>query len=186
MVLGNSEEYHRVLQKILCQKGHRGPSIGIHFLQCLYSVKLVVKIDFKNTELCSYHIMHHSISNMFCIAFRAIEHTWSALTVSPNKGRLTGAKPALVFALATHHSPFLKFFPAGIVTRRWCTSPCHGHFATCSLTTTRKYLFSMSCCAISFQAVNVSTLDKPQKYTPAFWTLTTVTARRKQKTWLGQ
>ena len=54
MVLGNSEGYHRVLQKILRQKGRGGPSIGISFLQCLYSVKLVVKIDFKNTELCSY------------------------------------------------------------------------------------------------------------------------------------
>ena len=150
MVLGNSEEYHRVLQNLLHQKGHGGPSIGISFLQCLYSVKLVVKIDFKNIELHSYHIMHHSISNMLCIAFSVIEHTWSALTVSPNTGRLTGAKPALVFALATHHSPFLKFFPAGIVMRRWCTSPCHGRFATCSLTTTCKYLFSMSGCAISF------------------------------------
>ena len=110
MVLGNSEGYHRVLQKILRQKGRGGPSIGISFLQCLYSVKLVVKIDFKNTELCSYHIMHHSIGNMLCIAFSAIEHTWSALTVSPNTGGLTGAKSALVFALATHHSPFLKNF----------------------------------------------------------------------------
>ena len=115
MVLGNSEEYHRVLQKILCQKGHGGPSIRISFLQCLYSVKLVVKIDFKNTELllCSYHIMHHSVSNMLVIAFSAIEHTWSALTVSSNTGRLTEAKPALVFALATHHSPLLNFFPCG-------------------------------------------------------------------------
>ena len=114
MVLGNSEEYHHVLQKILWQKCHRGPSIGISFLQCLYSVKVVVKIGFKNTELHSYHIMHHSISNMLCIAFSAIEHTWSALTVSPNMGRLKGAKPALVFALATHHSPFLKFFLQGL------------------------------------------------------------------------
>ena len=130
--------------------------------------------------------MHHSIGNMLCIAFSAIEHTWSALTVSSNMGRLTGAEPALVFALATHHSPLLKFFPAGIVMRRWCTSPHHGCFATCSLTVIRKYSFSMSCGAISFQAVNASTLGKPQKYTPAFWTLTTVTARRKQKTWLGQ
>ena len=150
MVLSNSEEYHRVLQNLLCQKGHGGRSIGMSFLQCLYSVKLVVKIDFKNTELHSYHIMHHSISNILCIAFSAIEHTWSALTASPNTGRLTGAKLALVFALATHHSPFLNFFPAGIVMRRWCTSPCHGCFATCSSTTTCKYLFSMSCCAISF------------------------------------
>ena len=110
MVLGNSEEYHCVLQKILCQKGHGGPSIQISFLQCLYSMKLVVKIDFENTELCSYHIMHHS---MLCIAFSAIEHTWSALTVSSNMGRLAGAKPALVFALAMHHSPLLKFFSCG-------------------------------------------------------------------------
>ena len=145
MALGNSEEYHHVLQKLLHQKGHGGPSIGISFLQCLYSVKLVVKIDFKNTELCSYHIMHHSISNMLCIAFSAIEHTWSALTVSSNTGRLTGAKAAVVFALAAHHSPFLNSFPAVIVMRRWCTSPHHGRFATCSLTTTCKYLFSMSC-----------------------------------------
>ena len=150
MVLGNSEEYHRVLQKILCLKGHRGPSIGISFLQCLYSVKLVVKIDFKNTELCSYHIMHHSISNMLCIAFCAIEHTWSALTVSPNMGRLTGAKPALVFALATHHLPFLKFFSCRDCDEKMVHSPHCDHFATCSLTTTHKYLFSMSCCAISF------------------------------------
>ena len=73
------------------------------------------KIDFKNTELllCSYHIMHHSVSNMLFIAFSAIEHTWSALTVSSNTGRLTEAKPALVFALATHHSPLLNFFPCG-------------------------------------------------------------------------
>ena len=113
MVLGNSEEYHHVLQKNLHQKGHRGPSIGISFLQCLYSVKLVVQINFKNTELHSYHIMHHSISNMLCIAFSAIKLTWSALTVSPNTGRLTGANPALVFALATHHLPFLKFFSCG-------------------------------------------------------------------------
>ena len=117
MILGNSEGYHHVLQNLLRQKGHRGPSIGISFLQCLYSVKLVVKIDVKTTELRSYHIMHHSIGNMLCVAFSAIEHTWSALTVSPSMGRLTGAKPALVFALATHHSPFLKFFPAGIVMR---------------------------------------------------------------------
>ena len=132
------------------------------------------------------YIIHHSIGNMLCIAFSAIEHTWSALTVSSNMGRLTGAKPALVFALATHHLPLLKFFPVGIVTRRWCTSRCCGCFATCSSTIIRKYLFSMSCCAISSQAVNASTLGKPQKYTPAFWTLQTVTARRKQKTWLGQ
>ena len=150
MGLGNSEEYHHVLQKVLNQKGHGGPSIQISFLQCLYSMKLVVKIDFENTELRSYHIMHHSISNILCIAFSAIEHTWSALTVSSNMGRLTGAKPALVFALATHHSPLLKFFPAGSVTRRWCTSLHHGHFETCSSTKIHKYLFSMSCCAISF------------------------------------
>ena len=149
-ILGNSEEYHHVLQKLLCQKGHGGPSIRISFLECLYSVKLVVKIDFKNTELHSYHIMHHSISNMLCIAFSAIEHTWSALTVSSNSDRLTGGKPALVFALATQHSPLLNFFPAGIVTRTWCTSPCCRHFATCSSTIIYKYLFSMSCCAISF------------------------------------
>ena len=48
---------------------------------------------------------------MLCIAFSAIERTWSALTVSSNTARLTGAKPALVFALATHHSPLLKIFP---------------------------------------------------------------------------
>ena len=41
MVLGNSEEYHRVLQKILRQKGHGGPSIRISFLQCLYSVEII-------------------------------------------------------------------------------------------------------------------------------------------------
>ena len=150
MVLGNSEEYHHVLQNILCQKGHGGPSIQISFLQCLYSMELIVKIDLKNTELHSYHIMYHSISNMLCIAFSAIEHTWSALTVSSNTGRLTGAKPALVFALATHHSPLLNFFPVGSVMRRWCTSPCHDHFETCSSTILCKYLFSMSCCAISF------------------------------------
>ena len=89
------------------------PKHSNKILQCLYSVKLVVKIDFLNTELHSYHTMHHSISNMLCIAFSAIEHTWSALTVSSNTGRLRGAKPALVFALATHHLPLLKFFSCG-------------------------------------------------------------------------
>ena len=113
MVLGNSEEYHRVLQKLLCQKGHRGPSIQISFLQSLYRVKVAVEINFNNTESCSYHIMHHSISNMLCIAFSAIKHTWSALTVSSNTGRLTGAKPALEIALATHHSLLLKRLSCG-------------------------------------------------------------------------
>ena len=179
--MGNSEENHRVLQKILCQKGDGGPSIGISFLQCLYSVKLVVKNYFENTELRSYQIMHHSISKMLCIAFSAIEHTWSALTVSSNTGRLTGAKPALIFALAMHHSPLLKFFPVGSATRRWCTSLHCGHFESCSSTIICKYLFSMSCCAIRFLAVNASTLGKPQNYTSAFWTLTTVTARREKR-----
>ena len=115
MVLGNSEEYHRVLQKILCQRGRGGPSIRISFLQCLYSMKLVVKIYFKNTELCSYHIMHHSISNMLCIAFSAIEHTWSALTVSSNIGRLNRSKTS--FGICSCNSPFTPsqiFFLQGV------------------------------------------------------------------------
>ena len=68
MVLGNSEEYHRVLQKILCQKGHGGPSIGISFLllQCLYSVKLVVKIDFKNTATFFPPIQNSVYGTEFC------------------------------------------------------------------------------------------------------------------------
>ena len=69
---------------------------------------------FRVTEAqTSVKIIHCCVGNMLGITFLAIKHSRSALAVSPYTGRLAGAFPCLVFALASCQSPVFKFFPVG-------------------------------------------------------------------------
>ena len=96
-------------------------------------------------------------------AFLAIKHSCSALAVSPYMGRLAGAFPCLVFALASCQLPLFNFFPMGSELRQCSIMPHCGHFDGDS-SQVLAYFFLMSCCAISLHALSASTFGNPQKY----------------------
>ena len=59
----------------------------------------------ENHQLLHWQHVQHNIPGK--------KHSWSALAVSPYMGRLAGAFPCLVFALASCQLPLFKFFPVG-------------------------------------------------------------------------